>query len=110
MASTFFSAHTATRAQALSLSQKLLCQHQRSTNRRISLSKFPVICVVFQRYTRRIELRAIPPARAMENAVASSSSNDDVAVVIVDHGSKRSEANSMLEDFAELYRFPWSLQ
>lgn len=31
-------------------------------------------------------------------------SEDGVAVVLVDHGSKRTEANDMLEEFAALYR------
>ena len=34
-----------------------------------------------------------------------TSGADDVAIVLVDHGSKRAEANAMLEDFADLYRF-----
>lgn len=35
---------------------------------------------------------------------ASLSAEDDVAIIIVDHGSKRPEANDMLEEFAALYR------
>jgi hypothetical protein len=31
-------------------------------------------------------------------------SDEGLAVVLVDHGSKRAEANRMLEEFAELYR------
>ena len=34
----------------------------------------------------------------------TSSSMDAVGVVIVDHGSKRAEANEMLEEFASMYR------
>ncbi len=38
-------------------------------------------------------------------------SEEGLAVVLVDHGSKRAEANRMLEEFAELYRcclpFSW---
>ena len=34
-----------------------------------------------------------------------TSGADDVAIVLVDHGSRRAEANAMLEDFADLYRF-----
>ncbi|BDA49606.1 probable sirohydrochlorin cobaltochelatase [Coccomyxa sp. Obi] len=34
----------------------------------------------------------------------SAASQDEVAVVLVDHGSKRTEANDMLEEFAALYR------
>lgn len=33
-----------------------------------------------------------------------TSGADDVAIVLVDHGSRRAEANAMLEDFADLYR------
>ena len=36
--------------------------------------------------------------------MASMSDADEVAIVLVDHGSKRAEANAMLEDFADLYR------
>ena len=34
----------------------------------------------------------------------NGSSMDAVGVVIVDHGSKRAEANEMLEEFASMYR------
>ena len=30
---------------------------------------------------------------------------EEVAVILVDHGSKRAEANDMLLEFASLYRF-----
>ena len=36
--------------------------------------------------------------------MGSSSEAEDVAIVLVDHGSRRAEANAMLEDFADLYR------
>lgn len=36
--------------------------------------------------------------------MGSTSEAEDVAIVLVDHGSKRAEANAMLEDFADLYR------
>ena len=36
--------------------------------------------------------------------MGSSPNTDDVAIVLVDHGSKRAEANAMLEEFADLYR------
>jgi hypothetical protein len=42
-----------------------------------------------------------PPAAAAENALH----HDVEAVVLVDHGSKRAEANAMLEQFAEVYRW-----
>lgn len=38
------------------------------------------------------------------SAELCSSSDEGLAVVLVDHGSKRAEANRMLEEFAELYR------
>ncbi len=47
--------------------------------------------------------------RAVRSSMATAClpSDEDVAVVLVDHGSKRSEANDMLEEFAALYRsFP----
>ena len=37
--------------------------------------------------------------------MCTTSDASDVAIVLVDHGSKRAEANAMLEDFAELYRY-----
>lgn len=37
-------------------------------------------------------------------SAAVSPTENDVAVVLVDHGSKRAEANEMLEEFAALYR------
>ncbi len=36
--------------------------------------------------------------------MGSTSDVEDIAIVLVDHGSKRAEANAMLEDFADLYR------
>lgn len=36
--------------------------------------------------------------------MGSQPDDDETAIVLVDHGSKRAEANAMLEDFAELYR------
>ena len=35
---------------------------------------------------------------------AVSSPSEDTAVVVVDHGSRRQEANDMLFDFVDLYR------
>ena len=37
--------------------------------------------------------------------MGTTSDASDVAIVLVDHGSKRTEANTMLEDFADLYRY-----
>lgn len=36
--------------------------------------------------------------------MANIEADNGLAVVLVDHGSKRAEANKMLEDFAVLYR------
>ena len=36
--------------------------------------------------------------------MGSTSDAEEIAIVLVDHGSKRAEANAMLEDFADLYR------
>ena len=36
--------------------------------------------------------------------MGSPADHDDTAIVLVDHGSKRAEANAMLEDFADMYR------
>ena len=48
----------------------------------------------------------LPAASRRSVAAAVSAQHDDVeAVVLVDHGSKRAEANAMLEQFAEVYRF-----
>ena len=35
----------------------------------------------------------------------SPAGQDDTAIVLVDHGSKRAEANAMLEEFADMYRY-----
>ena len=40
---------------------------------------------------------------------SSGSSMEAVGVVIVDHGSKRTEANEMLEEFASMYRWVFCL-
>ena len=37
--------------------------------------------------------------------MGSPADDDDTAIVLVDHGSKRAEANAMLEDFANMYRY-----
>ena len=36
--------------------------------------------------------------------MGSPAHHDDTAIVLVDHGSKRAEANAMLEEFAKMYR------
>ena len=38
-------------------------------------------------------------------AEPNSMPTEEVAVILVDHGSKRAEANDMLLEFASLYRF-----
>jgi sirohydrochlorin ferrochelatase len=38
-----------------------------------------------------------------------TTSDASVAIVLVDHGSKRAEANAMLEDFADLYRYAFPI-
>ena len=60
---------------------------------------------------RRRSLLLMPPAFASAAAADSSSSSppppsdwDRTAVVIVDHGSRKAEANAELEEFATLYR------
>jgi hypothetical protein len=44
------------------------------------------------------------PAALRRSAAATALHHDGEAVVLVDHGSKRAEANAMLEQFAEVYR------
>ena len=49
----------------------------------------------------------LPAAASSMPAAASQASTaapEETAVVVVDHGSRRSEANDMLFDFVELYR------
>lgn len=50
--------------------------------------------------------RAQRRLQAVRSSMSSAAMpiDDGVAVVLVDHGSKRSEANEMLEEFAALYR------
>ena len=58
----------------------------------------------------RRSLVLMPPAFASSSAAANSSPPpppsdwDRTAVVIVDHGSRKAEANAELEEFATLYR------
>lgn len=62
-----------------------------------------------RRAARKIQLVAsfsIPTTRPQARAAAgrSAAASGKVAVVLVDHGSRRTEANAMLETFADLYR------
>lgn len=45
----------------------------------------------------------VPRLRAL-GATAQLTEDEEVGVVIVDHGSRRAESNDMLVQFAELYR------
>jgi hypothetical protein len=43
--------------------------------------------------------------RRTASVAATAPQRNVEAVVLVDHGSKRAEANAMLEQFADIYRF-----
>ena len=48
---------------------------------------------------------AVSSVNSMMVDMGSPADDDDTAIVLVDHGSKRAEANAMLEDFADMYRY-----
>ena len=48
--------------------------------------------------------RLPPPAASLSPSSPLPSDWDRVAVVLVDHGSKRAAANAALDEFAEVYR------
>ena len=48
---------------------------------------------------------AVSKVVSMMVDMGSSADHNDTAIVLVDHGSKRAEANAMLEDFADMYRY-----
>jgi len=52
----------------------------------------------------RPHLRSARRLQARSTAGESPPGSAQVAVVLVDHGSRRSEANAMLDTFADLYR------
>lgn len=65
-----------------------------------------------QRFTHLQSLKGWKPARGQAArcrtfycaAQSASTQQSREAIVLVDHGSKRAEANAMLEQFAEVYR------
>ncbi len=61
---------------------------------------------LFARSHRNLRTGLESAARVVHSIMCAASLpyEDDVAVVLVDHGSKRTEANDMLEEFAALYR------
>ena len=48
---------------------------------------------------------AVSSVNSMMVDMGSPADYDDTAIVLVDHGSKRAEANAMLEEFADMYRY-----
>ena len=75
--------------------RQLSSKHQRPSTRDL------------QRYHRSCGVASKPSLRCQTSTrldMGSSPNTDDVAIVLVDHGSKRAEANAMLEEFADLYR------
>lgn len=94
----------------------------RSPGRRVLLSQCKAIIIkthskiyrpasesarpLFARSHRTLRPGLESAARVVHSTMSGGSlpSQDEVAVVLVDHGSKRTEANEMLEEFAALYR------
>ena len=72
------------------------------TKSRIARSSSKSVRQPFARTNRT--LRPGLESASRVNPAMSAASQDEVAVVLVDHGSKRTEANDMLEEFAALYR------
>ena len=48
---------------------------------------------------------AVISVNSMMEDMGSPADHGDTAIVLVDHGSKRAEANAMLEEFADMYRY-----